>query len=288
VPNTHGNKKYGDPMSQLKRYLRVLMVFARNSLIRSMTFRTNFIMECISNLAWVVLNLAFYVLLLSYTQKNGLGSGWTQYPFFVFLATIQFIYSLVEAFLMPNVEEFSELVRSGDLDFALLKPIDTQFLVSLAKFDWSALSNFVFASGLLTFAMIHIDHQPSLGAILLYPFYIACSVAILYSLTIVLAATTVWLGRNQSIYEFWFYITNFSRYPREIYSGPVGAPLQFVFTYLIPILVVVNVPARMLAKPLTTGDWRLAAFALLATAASLAFGRWLFNRAIHSYRSASS
>jgi len=75
-------------------------------------------------------------------------------------------------------------VRSGDLDFALLKPIDTQFLVSLAKFDWSALSNFVFASGLLTFAMIHIDHQPSLGAILLYPFYIACSVAILYSLTI--------------------------------------------------------------------------------------------------------
>jgi len=92
-------------MSQLKRYLRVLMVFARNSLIRSMTFRTNFIMECISNLAWVVLNLAFYVLLLATRRKMAWGAAGPNIPFFVFLATIQFIYSLVEAFLMPNVEE---------------------------------------------------------------------------------------------------------------------------------------------------------------------------------------
>jgi ABC-2 type transport system permease protein len=275
-------------MSQLNRYFRVLMVFARNSLIRSMMFRANFILECISNLAWVVLNLGFYVLVFHYTPEIGRGTGWSEYPYFVFLATLQFIYSLVEAFLMPNVEEFSDLVRNGDLDFALLKPIDTQFLVSLAKFDWSALSNFVFAAGLLAFGLMHMDYRPSFGVILLYPLYIACGVAILYSLTIVLAATTVWLGRNQSIYDFWFYITNFSRYPLEIYSGPMGAPLQFVFTFLVPVLVVVNVPARFLAKPLTAGDWRLALFALAATAASLAAGRWLFNRAITSYRSASS
>ena len=56
------------------------------------------------------------------------GTGWTIYPYFVFLATGQFVSSLVEAFFMPNTEEFSELVRTGDLDFALLKPIDTQFL----------------------------------------------------------------------------------------------------------------------------------------------------------------
>ena len=32
---------------------------------------------------------------------------------------------------MTNADEFSELIRTGALDFALLKPIDTQFLVSL-------------------------------------------------------------------------------------------------------------------------------------------------------------
>ena len=35
------------------------------------------------------------------------------------------------------------------------------------------------------------------------------------------------------------------------------------------MLVVVNVPARLLAKPLESQNWPLAAFALLATAASL-------------------
>ena len=71
--------------------------------------------------------------------------GWSKYQFFVFLATTLFINSLVQAFFMPNAEEFSELIRTGDLDFALLKPIDTQFLISLQKVDWSALANFCLA-----------------------------------------------------------------------------------------------------------------------------------------------
>ncbi len=44
---------------------------------------------------------------------------------------------------MPNANEFSELIRTGGLDFALLKPIDTQFLISFRRIEWSALSNFV-------------------------------------------------------------------------------------------------------------------------------------------------
>jgi DNA polymerase len=76
-------------------------------------------------------------------------------------------------------------------------------------------------------------------------------VAILYSLVIMLAAATILLGRNQSLYDFWFYLTNFSRYPAEIYAGPWGGPLRTLFTFVIPILLVINVPARTLARPLT-------------------------------------
>ncbi|OYV86820.1 MAG: hypothetical protein B7Z73_11095, partial [Planctomycetia bacterium 21-64-5] len=52
--------------------------------------------------------------------------------------------------------------------------------------------------------------------------------------------------------------------------------------------IVVNVPARLLAKPLESDNWPLAAFALLATAGSLLVSRAVFNRALGSYRSASS
>ncbi len=182
----------------------------------------------------------------------------------------------------------ASLVRTGDLDFALLKPIDTQMLVSLAKTDWSGLSNFVFAGCLLTYALVKMDYTPGIEQVILYPFYILSGVAILYSLTIILASTSVWLGRNQTITDYWFYITNFSRYPLEIYAGPFGTPLQVFFTFFVPVLVVVNVPARMLARPLTTGDWRLAGFALVATALMFGAARWVFQRALASYRSASS
>ena len=105
---------------------------------------------------------------------------------------------------------------------------------------------------------------------------------------IVLASLSVWLGRNQSLYDFWFYVTNFSRYPMEIYEGPIGTPLRQLFTFLIPVLIVVNVPARLLAKPFEAQYWPLAVFALLATIGSLVGSRLVFQRALASYRSASS
>ncbi len=117
--------------------------------------------------------------------------------------------------------------------------------------------------------------------LLLYPFYVLCGILILYSLMISLAATGIWLGRNQSLYDFWFYITNFSRYPMEIYSGAYGDPLRMFFTFVIPVLIVVNVPARLMTRPLTplgSGDWLLPAFAILATLGALAFSRWVFLR----------
>jgi ABC-2 type transport system permease protein len=57
---------------------------------------------------------------------------------------------------------------------------------------------------------------------------------------------------------------------------------------MLPILIVVNVPARMLAKPLRAEYAYLALFAIAATVISLVASRWVFQRALVSYRSASS
>ena len=116
--------------------------FARNSLVRDMTFRANFIMQCVSSIGWTAMNVGFYLIVFQYTTSIGEGTGWDRERFFLFIATTWFINSLVQAFFMPNAEEFSELIRTGGLDFALLKPIDTQFLISFRRIDWSALSNF--------------------------------------------------------------------------------------------------------------------------------------------------
>src|SRR6476661_978912 len=141
-------------------YGRVFVTFARNSLIRDMTFRSNFIIECVTSLSWMAMNLGYYLLIFQFTTSIGANSGWGKYEFLVFLCTTLFINSIVQALFMPNCEEFSELIRTGALYFALLKPIDTQFLISLAKIDWSSLANFLAGLVLLLVSLFHMATRP--------------------------------------------------------------------------------------------------------------------------------
>jgi ABC-type uncharacterized transport system permease subunit len=55
--------------------------------------------------------------------------------------------------------------------------------------------------------------------------------------------------------------------------------------YIVPVLLVSNVPARTMVKVFE--PW-LAAYMMLATVALLAASRWFLRRALRSYRSASS
>lgn len=57
---------------------------------------------------------------------------------------------------------------------------------------------------------------------------------------------------------------------------------------MIPILLVVNVPARVIAQPLTGQGGMMVAGTVLAAAAALGISRWVFLAALSKYRSASS
>jgi len=278
-------------------YWKVFATFAKNSLIRDMTFRTNFILQCVSSVGWTLMNVGFYLILFQYTDTIGADTGWDRDKFFLFLATTWFINSIVQAFFMPNAEEFSELIRTGGLDFALLKPIDTQFLISFRKVDWSSLSNFAAGLVIAAISLWNLSARetnpmvPSIYEVALYIVFVSLGIVIMYSLMICLSATSVWLGRNQTLYNFWFYITNFSRYPMEMYNRGWGKPLYGFFTFVVPVLLVVNVPARILAKPIdprTASEWLLVGWAFVAACTSLLISRWVFYRALASYRSASS
>ena len=50
-------------MSPRPAYFRVFLTFLRNSLVRDMTFRVNFLIDTVSSTVWVFVNLAFYTLI---------------------------------------------------------------------------------------------------------------------------------------------------------------------------------------------------------------------------------
>lgn len=265
-------------------YFRVLLTFARNSLVRELAFRGNFVIEVVTRGFWFAAQLVMFDLI--YRSVNTV-NGWSRYEFFAFMATGMIINTLIEAFFMPNCANFSELVRTGNLDFALLKPIDTQFLVSFEKLDLGSLSHLVLSGSLLGYALFMLGQPISVLHGVLYLGLIGIGVAFFYSLMITLASTSIWFGRNQGLYDFWFYITIFARYPSSIYGGSMsGDLLRLVFSYVLPILLVVTVPAEVIVGKVL--EPRIMLVTLTAAVLGVVLSRQVFLWSLKSYRSASS
>lgn len=264
-------------------------MFLRNSAVREMTFRGNFLITIVTRAFWFAAQLTLFEIIF---RNVNVINEWSREQYFVFMATNMLINAIVETFFMPNCANFSELIRTGNLDFALLKPIDTQFLVSFEKVNLAMLNQILLAGGLLAYSLYKMEQSVTVLQVLTYLFYLAVGVAFFYSLMIALASTSIWFGRNQGLYDFWFYITVFARYPRSIYNGvddsriESGEVLQGIFTYIVPILLVVTVPARILVKELQT--WQLPTICLVASLAGIVLSRAVFNWSLTSYRSASS
>ena len=102
---------------------------------------------------------------------------------------------------------------------------------------------------------------------------------------LMLASTSVWLVRNQSLHELWWLFMSLMRYPREVFNTPWTSAVGWFFTFIIPVTLATNVPASAMVKVLQ--PW-LVAYAAVTATALLALSRWVFRRALRSYRSASS
>jgi ABC-2 type transport system permease protein len=254
-------------------------------MVREMAYRGNFVIEVVTNAFWFAAQLVFFTLIFGNVNEM---NGWSRDQFFAFMATGMIINTLIEAFFMPNCANFSELIRTGNLDFALLKPIDTQFLISFEKLDMGAFCHLLFPLALLGYALRNLGWPVGWTEAAMYVGLVGLGVAFFYSLMIMLAASSVWLGRNQGLYEFWFYITIFARYPRDIYAGSAaGHILRMVFSYVLPILLVITVPAEVVVGKVLHPSW-ITAVSVAAAVAGLLVSRRIFYLALRSYRSASS
>jgi len=274
-------------MSFRPNYSRVWLTFVRNGLIREMTFRGNFIAEVLTIIFWFAAQIVLFDVI--YRQAPVI-RDWNRHEYFAFMATAMLINAIVEGLFMPNCANFGELIRSGDLDFALLKPIDTQFLVSTQYFSWSQLIEVALAIGLLVKSVIQAGIDVTPARVAVYIALVGFGVAFYYALMLMLASTSVWLGRNQSLYDFWFYITAFGRYPQSIYKNQslLGDVVWFGLSFVVPLLLVVTVPARvMLSKALEPNPW-VAVIAPIGTLILLVIARFTFQKALSQYRSASS
>lgn len=272
-------------MATLGYYGRVWLTFFQNALQRELQFRSNFFTTLLTRGFWFLMQYVLFDLIFRHVPVI---NDWSRAEYFGFMATVMLINSFVEAFFMPNCAQFSELIRTGNLDFALVKPIDTQFLVSFEKMDLAMITQAAMGFGLLCYSVIGSGVTVSFANGVLYVLLLISAAAFFYSLMISLACTSLFFGRNQSLLDFWFYITVFARYPSTIYSGsPSGEIIRFAFSYVVPILLVVTVPARTLLTMVVEPGW-LAGVPIFTGVLSVLLSRVIFRWSLRFYRSASS
>jgi ABC-2 type transport system permease protein len=266
------------------RYARIAWCFARNGLVRELSFRANFILTAASEVLWLGLMLIFVKVIYNHTAGV---QGWNGYQYTFLLGTHFVVTALFEAFFFSNVSRVSQHVRTGGLDFVLLKPVSAQLLLSLERIDYAALPNLPLGLGMCWWAARRLGVDITAGDVALYVVLVLSGVITLYSLMFMFSSASVWMVRLSSADHFWFYLTSCAKYPAEIFQPLARGALYFALTFVTPVLLVANLPASALLDVGIFRPW-LAFYGAAAAIVLLVLSGVIFRFALRSYRSASS
>jgi len=265
--------------STFRRYATIYAALWKNSVAREMSFKANFILWIFVELLWFALQLSFIAVIYSHTDHIG---DWTKWEVVLLMGTAHFIQQVFQAFFFTNVTELSELVRTGKLDFMLLLPVNTRFLVSLRKVDLGGFVNAASALAVIIYALKEIPLIPSAMQVLGFALLAVTGVLIHYSLIFLLASVSFWTVRAQGIIWGYYSLFNISRLPDVAYRGL----FKVVFTFVLPMILVANVPARVLAAKLQGPGRFLLLMAMMFACALVSEIVWRFS--VKRYTSASS
>ena len=263
----------------VSRYFKIWLAFLRNTLSRDMEFKMNFIFEIFIDAIYYGSLFFFFKIIFQFTDTLG---DFNHDAVIIFLVTMYIADSLYVFFLGGNVFGVNNQVKSGDLDFILLKPINSQFFISTRYVNTYALIS-IFILSLLLIKLTYTYH----GGSFIFINYLFCSISlvlgmfIFYSIEFMIASLVFWF-RNFS-YAGWLAgeLTKYSRRPDSIYKEWFRKTLFSVF----PMAMISSVPSRFLIFGINI---KLFFLQLFVSCFFLWLTTIIWNRGLLHYESASS
>ncbi|MEJ5237721.1 MAG: ABC-2 family transporter protein [Limisphaera sp.] len=263
----------------LVRYVRIYAALWSNSVTREMTFKTNFLLWIVVELLWFALQLCFIGVLYLHTDAIG---TWTRWQVVLLVGTSHFIQEIFQAFFLINCANLSELVRTGKLDFLLLLPANSRFLVSLRQVDLGSFVNAATAVVVMVYAAQELELELTPARLLAFGALCLCGILVHYSLMFLLASISFWTVKAQGIVWGYYNLFQLARMPDEAFRGV----FRFAFTFVFPVLLVTNVPVRVLAEKLESPIWPW--LLVLLAIGCLLVSEWGWRLSLRRYTSASS
>ncbi|AEY66953.1 ABC-2 family transporter protein [Clostridium sp. BNL1100] len=263
----------------IKKHIIVYWIFVKNNLMAQMEYRVNFFSGIAMEIGYLFVKL-LYVIVIFRSGANI--NGFTPNELLVFAGTFIILTGFHAGLFMVNFMSMRTLVREGMLDFYMVKPVSVQFIATLRRSDMGLFVTDVTAGIILVaLGVIRMKLSLTILQILGYAMFVACGVAIGYSLFLIPQILTFWFINTSAIGETFNSFWDINNVPMVVFSKW----FQRIGIFVIPIFVVTNFPALFILDKMSPLYF---AWGLIAPVVAFVLVRLLWKVAIRNYSSASS
>lgn len=205
-----------------------------------LAFRPSFILAIIGKVARaLILILMFQVIYFN----TPLLAGWKYEEIFLLLVTFLTIESIIIITFHRNLSYYlPNLLRKGNFDFILTKPLSPLFQTSFRVIDFMDLASFTVVAYLWYYYFSHYAPAFSFGQIIFYLLLLVNALFFIFSLLTIIATSAFWTINTDGLGRLFENIIRIARFPTDIFRGLVG----FIFLYLFPIGMISTVPSKFL------------------------------------------
>lgn len=263
----------------MRHYLKVYGTLLKLNFSLITAYRAGFVNSVLSTCLWGGFQIVWVLLL---TSRIDSFYGWSKDEL-IFMTTnyVFIIVGLFHLIFSRNFDRFSTIIDKGELDLILVKPIDSQFLLSLWFFSFANFFRFFIGIPIIIYLILKIGISITLINVVSYLILVLFSLTLMYSIWLLFSTLMIWSPRLSNITTLLYNINGISRFPPDM----VYELKSFIFFVLIPFTLLSAVPTKALLKKALSGETGLLIFfAVLLFYISRKF--WKF--ALRFYTSASS
>lgn len=260
------------------RYAGLLAVQLRASLLTSLQYRADFLLDGAMSLYWMAWNLVPLLVLFGVRPTV---AGWDLPAALLVMAWFTVLKGVLDGAINPSLIEVTERIRTGAFDYVLLKPADPQFLVSTMRFQPWKVIDVLGGFGIAIAGFALRGRAPSIGDLALAALLLVAGASVLYSMWICVVAAAFKVIKLDNLVYLFGSLFDAARWPIQVFRGV----WRFVFTFILPLALMTTYPAMAALGML---DATTALAALGGAVAAGAVARWAFRSAIRHYTSASS
>lgn len=261
----------------MKRYFTIYFVLLRLNFSALVEYRANFFNSLIGTTGWAVVSVVSMLLL---TSRIKTVYGWTPDELLAVTALYSILIGIFSLFFSRNFERFAKIINKGDLDAVLLKPVDSQFLLSCSIVNYSSITRVIIGISFLWYILQKMHTAISIVGFMSFTFLTFCGILLLYSLWFCVLTLIIKISNLTNITDFLYGFNNLGRYPPEMIKQTKNI---FIFI-LLPFTLTATIPVKaLLTKASFIDIIILSVFSFLLFIGSRFF--WKF--ALKSYTSAS-